>query len=192
MILDNVTSVVPLEKDEANLLLSVLKPKAFKKKEFVLRAGDVCRYETFVTKGCLRIFYTDPQGEEHNVKFALENWWALDLESFAMQTPAFYTVQAMEDVDCFQISKQDHEMLYERIPRLEKFARLRFQNAYMLLQHRITQNLFLSAEEKYDAFSKKYPGLELRIPQREIASYLGITPEFLSMLRRKKAKVVIS
>lgn len=190
MIVENVGTVVSLNDAEREIFLSFLKPRTFRKKDFVLTAGDVCRYETFVVKGCLKIFYTDNKGVEHNVKFAIENWWALDMESFAMQTPAFYSIQAIEDVECLQISKSDHDYLYEQVPKLEKFARHRFQNAYILLQHRITQNLFLTADEKYEAFSSKYPGLELRISQKEIASYLA--PEFLSMLRRKKAKLTIS
>jgi CRP-like cAMP-binding protein len=192
LIVRNVTDVVSLAEQEIRMLLSTLQRKTFRKREFILRGGDLCRYETFVIRGCLKIFYTDPAGIEHNVKFALENWWAVDLESFAMQTPAFYSIQAIEETECFQIGKADHDALYERIPQLEKFARVRYQNAYILLQHRMTQNLFSTAEEKYDAFTKKYPGLELRIPQKDIASYLGITPEFLSMLRKKRSRVSIS
>lgn len=188
----SITEVLAMDDDEINMVTSVAEMKNFRKKEFILRAGDVCRFETFVSKGCLRVFYTDPAGIEHNVKFAPENWWSLDLESFAMQTPAFYSIQAVEDTECIQISKTKHDWLYHKIPKLEKFARLRYQNAYILLQHRLTQNLFSTAEEKYDAFSKKYPGLELRIPQKDIASYLGITPEFLSMLRSRRLKSTIS
>ncbi len=191
-IVRSITDVVPLEKHEIELLLSVLEIKRVKKKEFILRAGEVCRFETYVNSGCLKVFYTDLEGVEHNIKFAPENWWSLDLESFAMQTPAFYSIQAIENSECIQISKHNHDWLYERIPQLEKFARLRYQNSYILLQHRMTQNLFCTAEEKYNAFSKKYPGLELRIPQKDIASYLGITPEFLSMLRKKATKAPIS
>jgi CRP-like cAMP-binding protein len=189
LIIQNITDVVPLSDDQIELILSVLEPKNFRKKEFVLLAGDVCHYETFVNKGCLKVFYTDPEGVDHNVKFAIENWWSLDLESFEMQTSAFYSIQAIEDSSCFQISKANHDRLYEQIPTLEKFARLRYQNSYIMLQHRMTQNLFSTAEEKYNAFTKKYPGLELRISQKEIASYLGITPEFLSMLRNRRAAV---
>jgi CRP-like cAMP-binding protein len=192
MIVRNITAVVPLDNIEIELLLSVAEPKTVKKKQFVLQAGDICRFETFVNAGCLKVFYTDATGTQHNVKFAPENWWSLDLESFAMQTPAFYSIQAIEDSECIQISKAHHDRLYEQIPKLEKFARLRYQNAYILLQHRMTQNLFSTAENKYDAFTKKYPGLELRISQKDIASYLGITPEFLSMLRKKRMKTPIS
>jgi CRP-like cAMP-binding protein len=191
-IVKSITDVVPLADHEIDMLISVVELRTFRKKEFILMAGDICRVETFVNSGCLKVFYTDSAGVEHNVKFAPENWWSLDLESFAMQTPAFYSIQAVEDTACVQISKAHHDWLYDKIPQLEKFARLRYQNSYILLQHRMTQNLFSTAEEKYEAFSKKYPGLELRIPQKDIASYLGITPEFLSMLRKKRSKAPIS
>lgn len=192
MMVRSVTEAVPLDDREIGLLLSMVETRSFRRKEFILRTGEICHYETFVNSGCLKVFYTDPAGVEHNVKFAPENWWTLDLESFALHTPAFYSIQAMEDSECLQISKTNHDLLYQQIPKLEKFARLRYQNSYILLQHRLTQNLFSSAEEKYDLFTKKYPGLELRIPQKDIASYLGITPEFLSMLRKRRLKTLIS
>jgi CRP-like cAMP-binding protein len=190
--ISNITSVVPLKEHEIGMLLSVIEIRHLKKKDYILRAGEICRFETFVNEGCLKVFYTDLAGVEHNVKFAPENWWSLDLESFEMQTGAFYSIQAIEDCECLQISKTHHDWLYSQVPQLEKFARLRYQNAYILLQHRMTQNLSSTAEEKYDAFSMKYPGLELRISQKDIASYLGITPEFLSMLRKKRAKRQLS
>lgn len=126
------------------------------------------------------------------VKFAIENWWAFDLKSFVTQTPAVYSIQALEHTDTFRISLTNHNRLYDLIPKFEKFNRVMFQNSYILLQNRMTQNLFETAEEKYLHFSEKYPGLELRIPQKEIASYLGITPVFLSMLRKKRKTSVIS
>ncbi|MBT1698032.1 Crp/Fnr family transcriptional regulator [Fulvivirgaceae bacterium PWU4] len=186
--LDNVREVVSLSQQEIEVFLSVVEVRLFKKKEFVLQSGDLCRNETFVNKGCLKVFYTDLNGTQHNVKFAPENWWSLDLESFATQMPAFYSIQAIEDSECFQISKMHHDWLYEKVPQLEKFAKLRYQNAYIMLQHRMTQSLFSTAEQKYDAFTRKYPGLELRISQKDIASYLGVTPEFLSMIRNKRQK----
>ncbi|MBL0742410.1 Crp/Fnr family transcriptional regulator [Chryseolinea lacunae] len=191
-ILQNVRQHIPLSQEEADLFTSLLDARVFKKKSFLLHSGDVCLCETFVVKGCVKIFYTDAAGVEHIVKFAVENWWTMDLESFAQQTPAFYTIQALEDTETLQLSKTNHDVLYERVPQFEKFSRLQFQNAYILLQHRLTQNLYLSAEEKYNRFTEKYPGLELRIPQKEIASYLGITPEFLSMLRKRRMKPAIS
>ena len=191
-VVKNIRDVVALTNVEVSNILSVLEEKTFRRKEFVLTAGDVCRYQTYVVSGCLRIFYANQSGEEYNVKFAIENWWAFDLESFAIQSPAFYSIQALEDSQCFQISKSNHDWLCEHVPATEKFTRMIYQNSYIMLQHRLTQNLYQTGEDKYEAFVSKYPGLELRISQKEIASYLGITPEFLSMLRRKRVKNPIS
>jgi CRP-like cAMP-binding protein len=191
-VIRNIAAIVPLDKNEIEWLTSILETKSFKKRELVLQSGDICHYETYVLRGCLKIFYTDKTGIEHVVKFAIEDWWAFDLQSFVTQTPAFYSIQALEDTDTFRISVANHNRLYERIPKLEKFRRVMFQNSYILLQNRLMQNLFETAEEKYVHFSKKYPGLELRIPQKEIAAYLGITPEFLSMLRKRRMEHVIS
>lgn len=191
-ILKSVSQSVLLNKEEEEFFLSILEPTLFRKKDFVLIAGDVCRFQTFVNKGCLKVFYTDNDGDEHIVKFAVENWWSLDLESFSNQSPAFYSIQALEDTDAWQIRKSNYDLLLARVPKFEKFTRLQFQNAYILLQHRMTQHLYSKGEDKYDQFNKKYPGLEQRIAQKEIASYLGITPEFLSMLRKKSMKGIIS
>ena len=191
-IIRNISTIVQLDKNELEWFSSVLETKSFNKKDLVLRTGDICQHQTYVIKGCLKIFYTDNTGTEHVVKFAIEDWWAFDLQSFVTQTPAFYSIKALEDTETFQISITNHNHLYEKIPKFEKFNRVMFQNSYILLQNRITQNLFGTAEEKYRHFSEKYPGLELRIPQKEIAAYLGITPEFLSMLRKKRMEHEIS
>ena len=183
---DNVLQAIQLTSDEIQYFNGLLKERHFKKKEFILRSGDLCTHETYIVNGCVRIYYNDDKGVEHVVKFAIENWWALDLQSFELQVPAFYSIQALEDTTTFQINKADHDRLYESVPKFEKFARLRYQNSYILLQDRMTQHLFSTAEERYEHFTRKYPGLELRISQKDIASYLGITPEFLSMLRRKR------
>ena len=188
----NISKVIALGSQGKEFLQSILKPVSYKRKSVVLHAGDVCLYEMYVVKGCLKIFYTDPEGATHTVKFAVEDWWAFDIESFTLQTPAFYTIQALEDTDVLQISKVHHDQLYARFPVFEKFGRVQFQNSYILLQRRMTQHLFSSADERYAHFREKYPGLELRIPQKEIASYLGITPEFLSMIRHKAAKDTFS
>jgi CRP-like cAMP-binding protein len=191
-IVGNITAVIPLDKKEINWLSSILEAKSYNKKDFVLQSGEICQYQTYVIRGCLKIFYLDNTGTEHVVKFAVEDWWAFDLQSFVTQTPAFYSIQALEHTDTFRISVSNHNHLYEMIPKFEKFGRVMFQNSYILLQNRMTQNLFETAEQKYRHFSEKYPGLELRIAQKDIASYLGITPEFLSMLRKKRMQHRIS
>jgi CRP-like cAMP-binding protein len=191
-IVKNVCRTIELDDDELKWFSSILETKSFANKDFVLKSGDICQFQTYVVSGCLKIYYTDNTGTEHIVKFAIEDWWAVDLQSFVVQTPALYSIQALENTNAIRISKTNYDRLHQRIPKFEKFSRLMFQNSYILLQNRMTQNLFETAEEKYRHFSEKYPGLELRITQKDIASYLGITPEFLSILRRKRKESHIS
>jgi CRP-like cAMP-binding protein len=191
-ILKNISETVELNNDEKDVFTSLLKLVTFKKKQFVVQAGAVCHEAVFVLKGCLKISYIDRNGTEHVVKFAVENWWAFDLGSFTTRAPAFYRIQALEDTETFVLSRSGYDLLFDRVPKFERFFRLMFQQSYIQLQNRLTQNLYSDGEEKYHHFTEKYPGLELRIAQKEIAAYLGITPEFLSMLRKKRKTHPIS
>lgn len=186
LILSNISKHVHLDQEQAEYFTSLLEPRTIAKKEFVTAIGEVCRYDTFVTSGCLKVCYIDQHGSEFIIKFALENWWVVDLDSFLNRTPAFYYIQAVEDSEVLQISRENYDALHERIPALQKFSHERWRTGFIALQHRIMQNLSLSAEERYERFKEKYPTLEQRIPQKLIAAYVGITPEFLSMLRKRQ------
>lgn len=185
LIMANFAMHISLDAAETEYVQSILQHKTVKKNTVLLNAGDVCRSVYFVNRGCLRIYYTDATGLDHNTSFSPENWWAVDLASFYGQTPAFYSISALEDTDFFYISYDDLETLYERVPKFERFFRILTQNGSILYQRRITSNLSKKAEERYRQFQKRYPYLEQRITQKHIASYLGITPVFLSMLRRQ-------
>ncbi len=186
-ILENINKLISLTNEEQETFTTFLKEKTLAKKEFLLRAGEVCKYETFVVKGCLRNYYIDNNGNEHTTLFAIESWWTGDLYSFITQSPSRYFIEALEDTIVLQISYPDMERIYNKIPKFERLFRILLQNAYVAQEQRIVQNLSNSAEQRYKAFALKYPTLEQRIAQKHIASYLGITPEFLSMLRRKAA-----
>ncbi|HRI59792.1 MAG TPA: Crp/Fnr family transcriptional regulator, partial [Saprospiraceae bacterium] len=162
--------------------------RRLKKKEFLLRAGEVCRYESFVLKGCLRNYYLDDKGDEHILQFSVEDWWTSDLYSLLTQTPATQFIDALEDSSVALFDKDDLERLYHQVPKFERFFRIMLQNAFIAQQQRILQNIGSTGEERYLAFRKKYPSLEQRLPQHQIASFLGITPEFLSKIRGKLAK----
>lgn len=187
LILANFAKHIVLDRAETEYVLSLLKHRKIKKNDALLRAGDVCRSISFVAQGCLRIYHLDAEGGEHISHFAFEDWWAADTASFYLQTPAFYSIDALEDTEVFQIGYQDLEDLYERVPKFERFFRILVQNGYVIQQRRITSSLFQSAEERYERFKKLHPKLSRRIAQKHIASFLGITPEFLSMLRKRKA-----
>jgi len=186
IILKHVASKIELDASGSDIFLSLLQHKTFPRKTQILAPGELCKNQYFVLKGCLRVFFLDGDGQEHNAKFAIENWWAFDIESFFESTPAHYGIDCLEDTEVFMISQKDHATLLGRVPAFERFYRLMIQQSFIALQHRVTQNLSLTAEERYARFHEKYPGLESRISQKHIASYLGITPVFLSMLRKQE------
>lgn len=187
LILRNVSKHITLNEDEKDFFQSILQERKLKKKEFILKPGEVCRAENFVTGGCLRIYSIDDSGAEHVGMFAMEDWWVSDMYSFLTQTPATYFIDALEATTVLQISRENLDILYERVPKFERFFRILLQNAFIAQQRRINQNLSFTAEERYLNFIKTYPLLEKRLPLKQISAYLGITPEFLSMLRRKLA-----
>jgi len=187
LILKNISRHIHLTSEETERFISVLKTKTLRKRHYLLQAGDVCRFENFVTKGLLRAYTTDDNGDEHIIMFAAEEWWISDLFSFLSDTPSTMQIDAMEDSEIISIEKPDLEKLYADIPKFERLMRILFQNAFVAQQQRILASISQSAEERYTSFVKKYPKLEQRIPQTQIASYLGITPETLSRVRKQLA-----
>jgi CRP-like cAMP-binding protein len=185
LIFANFAMHIALDAAETELIKARLQHKTIKKNTILLNAGGVCRQICFVNKGCLRVFNTDKDGEEHNVIFCPENWWAVDMASFSGQTPAFYSIAALEDTEVLYLTFSILEQLYIEVPKLERFFRIMIQNGFNLYQYRIISNLSKSAEERYTIFQKQYPKLKQRIAQKQIASYLGITPVFLSMIRKR-------
>lgn len=184
-LLDYISRYVKLTPEEESLLLSKVNYRKYLKGQFVVQQGDVCRYESFVLSGCLKTFYLDPEGEEHIVMFAVENWWTADLGSFITQTPARFNVQCLENTELAQFSYDTLQELYILIPKLERFFRIILQKAYVASQDRLVRNFSLSARERYTEFRKQYPGIEQRVPQYMVASYLGITKEFLSRIKNQ-------
>jgi CRP-like cAMP-binding protein len=182
-LLNYINRYITLTSEESKILSENVNYRKYLKGQFVVQQGDVCKHESFVIKGCLKTFYIDKEGEEHIVMFAIENWWTADLGSFITQTPADYNVQCIEDTEVIQIPYDNLEKLYILIPSLERFFRIIIQKAYVASEKRIIRNFSLSAKEKYLKFREQYPQIEQRVPQYMIASYLGITKEFLSKIR---------
>lgn len=185
LILSNIARHIALDSAETQSFLSLLEPKTIKRKEPLLQAGKVSRALNFVIKGCLRMYSTDDSGKEHILLFLPEDWWCVDMFSFYTGTPAIYSIDALEDTEVLQITSKKMEMLYTQVPKFERFFRILFQNGFIMYQSRVTAELTLSAAQKYEKFKKQYPSLEQRVAQKQIASYLGITPVFLSMLRKR-------
>ena len=189
LLISNISKHISLTVEEIEFFTALLKLKSLVNGEFLLHEGDVCRYESFVIKGCLKTYYLDENGFEHIIDFSIEEWWADDLYSLLTQTASKSNIKAIEKTDVLQISKTDLELLYQKIPKFERFFRILFQNAYITQREQINLALSAPARERYLLFIKKKPYAEKRFSQKDIASYLGVTPQFLSTLKKKLGRV---
>lgn len=184
-ILNNVNRFIDLDDEEIDLFTSLLQFKKYKKKEFLLRNGDVAKNELFIEKGCVKNYIIDSNGFEHISMFGIEGWWTGDMSSFTSENTTIHNIEAIEDTEVLQISKSNLELLLHKIPKFERFFRVLYQRSLTALIERNIQNISFTAEDRYLSFVHKYPDFEQRISQKNIAAYLGITPEFLSVLRKK-------
>jgi CRP-like cAMP-binding protein len=187
-VLANVSKHITLEKVEVDYFTSLIHPKEISRKDFILKEGDLCDTINYVQSGVLRAYYRDKESNDNIIMFALNDWWITDMYSFVSQQPAMLHIDAIEDSIIIQLRKEDLERLYIEVPKFEKFFRIIMQNSYVREQLRVIQNLSLPAEERYLNFLTKYPQIVQRVPLKQIASYLGITPEFLSVIRKKISK----
>ncbi|MTH29627.1 cyclic nucleotide-binding domain-containing protein [Myroides pelagicus] len=176
---------VVLSEDEKALVLTSFETVYLKKREYLLEEGEVCDFEVFVVSGCCKAYFIDDRGQDHIIYFAVEDWWLADLESYHLGTPTRYYIQALEDSEILRIPKIVKEPLYEKIPALERIYRLTLQQECVALQRRINNKLSMDAAMEYDDFCNRYPSLVQRLTNIQIASYLGISQEFLSKIRRR-------
>jgi CRP-like cAMP-binding protein len=186
LILSNFALHIALAPEEQEQVLALLQIKKVAKRSILLRPGEIERHIYFVNKGCLRMYHTDKDGQEHNLCFYPENWWACDIVSFFKAKRATNSIQALADTEVCYFSLPALERLFTEVPRFERFFRILTQNGFDMFQRRVTSNLSETAEQRYREFRRHYPGLEQRISQKHIASYLGITAAFLSMMRKEK------
>ncbi len=177
--------IVALDDNQAELIVSRLKIKELNRKEYLLQPGQVSRHMRYIARGSMRVYYTDEKSQEHTLQLGIENWWINDLYSYLSGKPSRMYIQACEPSTVIQIGKNDLEALYKEVPVLSDFFRLKIQSAYVSLQERTIENMSVDAYLRYSAFITEYRDVEQRFPQYMIASYLGITPEFLSFLRKK-------
>ena len=177
----------PLSDKELDLMSSFLTTKKLRRKQYLLQEGDICKYLAFVESGALKSYSIDAKGAEHILQFALEGWIISDLYSFLTGEQSSYHIQALEDCQLVLISQQAHEELLQQVPTYETYIRLQITNAYIALQRRLHFVQSLTAEERYKNLLALQPGIVQRVPQHMIASYMGLTPETLSRIRRKIA-----
>ncbi|MDR6462457.1 Crp/Fnr family transcriptional regulator [Chryseobacterium sediminis] len=186
LILKNISRHISLTNQEKSYFLSLLKEKEVVKKELILQQQQACKEINFVQTGILRAFHMDTTGKESTIMFAVSDWWITDMYCFINQKPAMLNIEALEDSSVLQLQKDHLDDLYHKVPKFERFFRIMMQNAYIREQLRTIENLSLPAEERYYNFLQKYPEAVKRIRQKQIASYLGITPEFLSLIKSKQ------
>jgi CRP-like cAMP-binding protein len=187
-ILKNVAKHIELSEEEMTFFVDLLQQRIVSKKDFILKEGQLCKNFSYVHSGTLRAYYIDKDGRESTIMFAIADWWITDMFCFINQQPAMLYIEAIENSNILQLSKEDFDKLCFEVPKFERFFRIIMQNAYIREQLRVIQNLSLSAEERYNNFIAKYPQIVQQVTQKQIASYLGITPEFLSAIRAKKLK----
>jgi len=183
----NIARHISLSENEIASFCNLFQQKLIKKKNFLLREGEVCKFEGFVTKGIFRVYHIDKSGAEQILYFAIENWWITDIDSFTTETPSQLFIEALEDSEVLLISKKDKEFAYTNLPQIEKLFRVMTQKTHVALQRRMIDNLSKTADQRYLDFIEKYPQLHQRLSNLQIAAYLGISHEFLSKIRNKLA-----
>jgi len=176
---------IRLSQKEMNLCSQFFTPKKIKKRQFLLQEGEVCRHLAFVNSGCLREYTVDHKGEEHVIQFAIKDWWISDLNSFLSGSSSTHNIDALEDSDVLLLEREARDKLLETVPKIERFFRLLLESNYLATHKRINDSLAASAEERYLAFNETYPALVELVPQHHIASFLGITPQSLSRIRKE-------
>jgi len=180
-------SRTPLSEKDSELIKSTFIPKKIRKKQYLLQAGEVCKYTAFIVKGAMRQYRVDDKGMEHIIRLSLETWWAVDRESFTMLVPSVYNIDAWEDTDILALTKSDSEIL-NSVPAWVETRNSMDEGYSFASQRRLNASISLTAEQRYDELQRQYPEFFQRFPQHIIASYLGITKETLSRIRKQAVK----
>lgn len=185
LLLANIAKHISLNDKEKQLFLSYLSTKKIRKRQYLVQEGEQSKYSAFVLSGCLRSYFIDANGFEHILQFAIEDWWIADMMSITTQKPGNLAIDALEDSEVLLLSRENQLKLFDECPKFERYFRIITENGMVSFQRRVLENISLPAAERYKNFAKRYPVMVQRLPQTQIASYLGITPEFLSKIRHQ-------
>ena len=188
LIIQNISKLISLTSEEEQLFLSKTETRQYKAKTIILNAGQVCKEGYFVNAGLLRSFNINDNIVEHVMSFACEGWWISDMYSLLSQKPSNLFIEVLENAEVVILSKENQEQLYHEIPKLERFFRILTENSLVANQERLMDNLSLTAEERFEKFCRKYPTLIQKVSQKQIASYIGVTPEFFSKMKARMLK----
>ncbi|MBL4587159.1 MAG: Crp/Fnr family transcriptional regulator [Flavobacteriales bacterium] len=183
-LIDHFSNYLPLEQQEIEELEKATHEHSIKRRHFILQQGDVCKRYTFVVSGCFKMYKVDRQGKEHNLQFTVENGWISDIGSFYSEQPSELYIEAIEPSIILQIDKPDLLRLYTEYSKFDRNFRVLVEDAFIEMQTRVLHNISYTAEERYLHFLEKFPELFNRISNVQIASYIGVTPEFLSRIRK--------
>lgn len=184
-ILKNVSKYIKLTEEEQSLFTSMLVFRVIPKKTMMLREGEICQFEGYIQKGCARIYYINENWCEVTLSFAVEDWWVSDVGSFYEKRPSHFFIETIEDTEMYVFSLDNKERLLTEIPKFERIFRLLVQRNLSAIQNRLVKTISKPATERYLEFIKTYPSLPVRVPQYYIASYLGVSPEFVSTIRKR-------
>jgi CRP-like cAMP-binding protein len=185
LILENIAKIISLTEAEKELFLSKIEIQHYKAKAVLHNAGEICKHSYFVNSGLVRSFNINDNIVEHVMHFACEGWWIGDMYSLLSQKPGNLFIEVLEDSEVILLPKENQGQLYFDIPKLERFFRILTENSLVAHQERLMDNLSLSAEERFEKFCNRYPSLIQRVPQKQIASYIGVTPEFFSKMKSR-------
>ena len=184
-LIDYFENFLPLNDEEKSVVEETFLERRVRRRQFILHEGDVCTHNTFVIEGCFRMYMVDDKGKEHNLQFAIEKWWIGDIGSFHSEEPSKLYIEALENSVILQIKKEDQLRLFVDHPKFNHIFRVFTENALVSAQRRILQNISSTADERYHDVAQRYPHLFNRISNVQIASYIGVTPEFLSKIRKE-------
>lgn len=185
LFLQDFNKKVALTAEEESIIKNYLTPKKLRKKQYLLQEGDVCKAFAFIERGALKVYSVDDGGNEHIIQFGIEGWIVSDLYSFLTGEPASYNIDAIENAELVLVSKSAHEELLHKLPKYETYTRLTITGAYLAMQRRLTSIISSPLEDRYAGLTALYPKIVQRVPQHMIASYMGLTPETLSRVRRR-------